>query len=73
MFTPQDSLSEFIKAEIEAFYNIQLPECPKQSLLIYTLSRYFLGVYEKKLYVSRLSGEVINYKIAHYLFKVKVA
>lgn len=73
MLTSKDNLSEFIKAEIEAFYNIKLPECPKQNQLMYTLSRYFLGLYEKKLFVSRLSGEVINYKVSHYLFKIKVA
>jgi hypothetical protein len=73
MLTSKDSLSDFIKAEIESFYKIKLPDCPKQDQLIYTLSRYFLGLYEKKLYVSRLSGDVINYKVSYYLFKIKVA
>ncbi|MDQ1162548.1 hypothetical protein QE422_002916 [Chryseobacterium sp. SORGH_AS 447] len=73
MFTSEDNLSDLIKAEIEAFYNIKLPDCPKQNQLIYTLSRYFLGLYEKRLYVNRLSGDVINYKVSHYLFKMKVA
>lgn len=73
MLTSKDSLSDFIKVEIESFYKIKLPDCPKQDQLIYTLSRYFLGLYEKKLYVSRLSGDVINYKVSHYLFKIKVA
>ncbi|WP_146944327.1 hypothetical protein [Chryseobacterium hagamense] len=73
MLTSKDSVSDFIKTEIEAFYRITLPDCPKQDQLMYTLSRYFLGLYEKKLYVSRLSGDVINYKVSHYLFKIKVA
>lgn len=73
MLNSKDSFSEFIKAEIEAFYKIKLPDCPKQDQLMYTLSRYFLGLYEKKLYVSRLSGDVINYKVSHYIFKIKVA
>ncbi|KAA0128369.1 hypothetical protein FY557_08850 [Chryseobacterium sp. SN22] len=73
MLTSKDHFSEYIKAEIEAFYNVRLPECPKQNQLMYTLSRYFLGLYEKRLYVSRLSGEVVNYKVSHYLFKIKVA
>lgn len=73
MLTSKDHFSEYIQAEIEAFYNIRLPECPKQDLLMYTLFRYSMGLYEKRLYVSRLSGEVVNYKVSHYLFKIKVA
>lgn len=73
MLTSKDRLSDFIKAEIEAFYGIRLPDCPKQDQLVYTLSRYLMGLYEKKLYISRLSGDVINYNVSHYLFKMKVA
>lgn len=73
MLTSKDSFSDFIKVEIEAFYKIKLPDCPKQNQLMYTLSRYFLGLYEKRLYVSRVSGEVVDYGVSYYIFKIKVA
>lgn len=72
MLTSKDSFSHFIKAEIEEFYKISLPECNEQKQLIYTLSHYLLGVYKKKLYINRLSGEVVNYKVSHFLFNVRI-
>jgi len=42
MLTSKDSFSHFIKAEIEEFYKISLPDCKEQKQLIYTLP-LFIG------------------------------
>lgn len=57
-----------IKGEIEEFYKIKLPECKETEKSVFILSRYFFGIYKKKLYVDLIQGEVVNYKISHYIF-----
>ena len=57
-----------IKCEIEEFYKVTIPECKEQKKAIYTLANYLFGFYQKKLQVDLLNGEVINYKISHYVF-----
>lgn len=57
-----------IKAEIEEFYNIKLPEGKEIKKSVHILSRYFFGVFEKKLYVDLIQGEVVNYKVSYCIF-----
>lgn len=72
MLKSKDSFSNLIKAEIEEFYNVSIPDCTDQKHFVYILSRYLLGVYEKRLYVNLLSGQVVNYRISHFIFNKKI-
>lgn len=72
MCTSKNSLFHLIKAEIEEFYKISIPDHTEEKQLVYILSSYLFGIYQKKLYVDFLSGEVINYKISYVIFNKKL-
>jgi hypothetical protein len=68
----KENFRHIIVAEIEETYGITIPAYTEKNKLIYPLSRPLPGIYHKKLYVYFLSGHVIEYKVHHFIFNIKV-
>ncbi|MDV7695527.1 hypothetical protein N6B72_01220 [Chryseobacterium soli] len=72
MLTSKDNFLHLLKAEIEEFYKISIPDYTEEKQIVYILSRHLLGIYEKKLYVNFLCGKVVDYKVFYYIFNKKL-
>ncbi|WP_294282764.1 hypothetical protein [uncultured Chryseobacterium sp.] len=73
MSLSKENFLHLITAEIEETYGVIIPEHTKKEKLIFPLSRSLFGIYQKKLYVSFISGRAVDYKVHHFIFNVKIS
>lgn len=72
MSSSKENFLHLIAAEIEESYGIVLPEHTEKKELVYPLSRYLFGIYQRKLYVYFISGHAVNYSVHHFIFNRKI-
>lgn len=72
MSSSKDTFLHLITAEIEKSYGITIPAQTNEKKMVFTLSSFLAGMYQKKLYVYFQSGKAVNYRVHHFVFRMKI-
>lgn len=73
MSSSKENFLHFIAAEIEESYGITIPEHTEKKEIVYRLSSFLFGTYQKKLFVYFVSGRPIDYRVHYFIFGLKMS
>ncbi len=72
MSSSKDTFLHLIRAEIEESFGITIPDQTSEKKMIFPLSSFLAGMYQKKLYVYFQSGKAVNYRVHYFFLSMKI-